>query len=209
MLPTFQIQSLPNERKYCYSSWGYNLIGCVASTVTGKSLSRLISEYVLNPLEMNKTTFDYHIASTYPMSLPHSLDRDGNLQVLHYQRVNTVYHAGAGLYSNTADMCKLMRFFLNNGRSNSGEVLLTRNSLEEMLYKHIEKSNDPGNYYGLGVSIRKYAERFLYGHAGNYHPYNSSVYFDQKTGCGIVTMFNSHATDLRFTITEMIIDMIE
>ena len=98
---------------------------------------------------------------------------------------------------------------MNDGCSNSGKVLLTKNSLEEMLYKHIEQSSDPGNYYGLGVAMHKYADRFLYGHKGNYHPYNSSVFFDQKTSCGIVTMFNSPAEDLRLAIVEMIIDMLE
>ncbi len=38
-IPTLEMHSLPQEGKYCYSNWGFNLIGTVASKVTGKSIS--------------------------------------------------------------------------------------------------------------------------------------------------------------------------
>ena len=88
-LPTFTLGSTPGEGKYCYSNWGFNLAGCVASAVTGKSISQLFTEYVLEPLGMDKTTFDYYIASTYPLSLPHNYDAADKLQVVHRQRINT------------------------------------------------------------------------------------------------------------------------
>lgn len=69
-LPTFE-DLLPCGEQFLYSTWGYNLIGTVASAVTGKSIPQLLEEYVLKPLGMQFTTFDYHVASTYPLSLPH------------------------------------------------------------------------------------------------------------------------------------------
>lgn len=208
-VPTFTLGSLPEEGKFCYSNWGFNLTGCVASTVTGKSISQLLAEYVLDPLGMDTTTFDYQIASTYPLSLPHRVDKDGNLCVIHHQRINTAYYAGGGLYSNATDMCKFARFFLNEGVSDAGERLLTEKSFADLITKHILKSEDPKTYYGFGTFVRAYKDRYIYGHTGNYDPYNSSIFVDKKTGCGVVTFFNSHVADARYTIPETVFDMIE
>jgi CubicO group peptidase (beta-lactamase class C family) len=168
ILPTFKNLPIAGQCGYQYSSWGYNVIGTVASTVTGKSLSALIDEYVLRPLGTERTTFDYFIASTYPLSMPHKRDKKGNLCALHYQRFNTVYHAGAGLFSNTTDLCRLLRFFMNDGCTDSGERILSQDSLNQMRFPYNQRSNCPEDYYGLGRFIKPYADGFMYGHTGNY-----------------------------------------
>ena len=199
LLPDMPLANLPEENKYLYSSWGYNLIGTVASTVTGKLYTKLISEYVLDPLGMTTSTFDYQIASTYPLSLPHRKNPDGSFRVVHQQRINTVYHAGAGLYSNASDMCKFARFLLRGGVSDSGERLLKEETFRDMIAKHSVRCLDPEVNYGYGIFARAFKDRYIYGHTGNYDPYNSSVYVDYKTGCGVVTFFNSHITEIRNT----------
>lgn len=208
-LPTFPLGSTPGEGKYCYSNWGFSLAGCVASAVTGKTISQLLSEYVLTPLGMDRTTFDYYVASTWPLSLPHTADGEGKFSVIHRQRVNTAYYAGGGLYSNTTDVCKLMRFFLNGGVTDSGKLLLSEASLQDMLSKHVVKDGNPGHYYGLGMFVRPFRDRYIYGHTGNYAPYNSSYFVDMKTGCGVTTMFNTQVSDIRYHIPEMIFEMLD
>lgn len=207
-VPTFALGSLPEEKKFCYSNWGFNLAGCVASTVTGKTISELLSAYVLEPLGMSMTTFDYQVASTYPLSLPHRMTADG-LQVIHHQRINTAYYAGGGLYSNATDMCKFARFLLRCGVSDTGERLLKEETFRDMIAKHTVKSTEPEIYYGYGTFVRAYKDRCIYGHTGNYDPYNSSIFVDMKTGHGVVTFFNSPITDLRNTIPEKVFDILE
>lgn len=124
-IPTLPMASLPGEGVYCYSNWGFNLAACVAATVTCKSLTDLYKEYILDSVEMDKTTFDFHIAATYPLSLPHKPGADGKPQVIHHQRINMAYSGGGGLYSNAEDMCKWARFLLRGGIADSGERLLT------------------------------------------------------------------------------------
>ena len=208
-LPGMPLATLPEENVFCYSSWGYNLIGTVASTVTGKLYTKLMSEYVLEPMGMTTSTFDYQIASTYPLSLPHRYTQDAGFQVIHHQRCNTVYHAGAGLYSNGTDMCKFARFLLRGGVTDSGERLLKEETFRDMIAKHALKSAVPETYYGYGTFARVYKDRCIYGHTGNYTPYNSSIFVDYKTGYGVVTLFNSSITDLRTRIPEMIFEMLE
>lgn len=208
-LPDMPLTSLPEENQFVYSSWGYNLIGTVASTVTGKLYTKLISEYVLEPLGMTTSTFDYQVASTYPLSMPHDRTPDGGFRVEHKQRINTVYHAGAGLYSNATDMCKFARFLLRGGVSDTGERLISEESFRDMITKHAVKSTEPEINYGYGTFIRAFKERYIYGHTGCYNPYNSSIFVDPKTGYGVVTFFNSEVTDIRNIIPEKAFDMLE
>ena len=53
----------------------------------------------------------------------------------------------------------------------------------------------PGDYYGFGVQILKYADRFLFGHTGNDDPYHTAVFADKKIGYGVAvfiyTMFTA------------------
>ena len=210
-LPTLKLSSLPGEGKYQYSTWGYNLIGCVASVVTGKSLSQLVSEYVLDPLGMTATTFDYEVASNseYPLSLPHIVS--DNKHKVDKLLINTAFNAGAGLYSNTDDLCKFARFFLNGGVSDSGERILSEQSVNDMLAMHSVRSES--SYYGMGIILNSFAGRYIYGHTGSYYGQNyyCSFYMDPKTGCGVVTLTNSPATDKNFRmyVPQMIFNMLD
>ena len=210
-LPTLKLSSLPGEGKYQYSTWGYNLIGCVASVVTGKSLSQLVSEYILDPLDMTATTFSYEVASNLeqPLSQPH-ITSSGKHKV-DKLLINTAFNAGAGLYSNTEDMCKFARFFLNGGVSDSGERVLAEEYLKMMTSMQIERSDT--SYYGFGVSANLFAGRYIYGHSGTYYGQNyfCSFIMDAKTGCGVVTLMNTMPTDknFRMLVPQMIFNLLD
>ena len=197
-LPTLKLSSLPGDGKYQYSTWGYNLVGCVASVVTGKSLSQLVSEYILEPLDMTATTFSYEVASNLeqPLSQPHITS--GGKHKVDKLLINTAFNAGAGLYSNAIDMCKFARFFLNDGVSDSGERILSEESVKAMTSMQIERAAN--SYYGFGVSANSFAGRYIYGHSGTYYGQNyfCSFIMDPKTGCGVVTLMNSMPTDKNF-----------
>jgi CubicO group peptidase (beta-lactamase class C family) len=209
ILPTLPMASVPGDNVYCYSNWGFNLSACVATTVTGKTLTDLYKEYILNPLHMDKTTFDFQIASTYPFSQPHRMGKDGKFEVIHHQRINMAYSGGGGLYSCAEDMCKWARFLLRGGVTDSGERLLTPESYADMCSKHILREPATGTYYGYGMFVKPYKDRYVYGHTGNYNPYNSSIFMDKKTQLGVVVLMNSPAEELRFVIPEMVFEMAE
>ena len=208
-IPTLPMASLPGEGVYCYSNWGFNLAACVATTATGKTLSILYKKYILNPVGMDQTTFDFYIAATYPLSLPHEPGPDGKPAVIHHQRINMAYSGGGGLYSCAEDMCKWARFLLREGVTDSGERLLTPESFADMSSKHILCEVESGTYYGLGLFVRPFKGRYIYGHTGNYDPYNSSIFVDKKTGLGIVVLLNSPARNVRYEIMEMVLEMAE
>lgn len=208
-IPTLPMATLPGDGAHCYSNWGFNLIACVATTVTGKTLSDLYKDYVFDPMGMDKTTFDFQKAATYPLSLPHKQGADGRLCVIHHQRINMAYSGGGGLYSCADDMCKFARFLLRGGVTEAGERLLTEESFADMCSKHVLRETTTGTFYGLGMFVRPFADRYIYGHTGNYDPYNSSIFVDHKTGLGVVTLYNTNNSELRFKIPEMIFEILE
>ena len=209
IVPTLEIATLPEEGVPLYANVGFVIAGYMASKVTGKPLAQLLDEYVIQPLGMERTTLDFFRAATWTFSQPHFQLEDGGFEVEHRQRINTYYHACGGLYSNTTDMCRLARFLLNRGVNDSGERLLKEETIENMFTKHTLKDINPGDYYGLGIHIHKYEDRFFYGHSGNIHPYNTSVFVDYETGLGVVTLMNSDASDMRFAVPETIINIME
>ncbi|MBQ7767763.1 MAG: serine hydrolase [Oscillospiraceae bacterium] len=208
-LPMLPMASVPGDNVYCYSNWGFNLAACVATTVTGKTLTDLYKGYILDPLEMDKTTFDFQIAATYPFSLPHRLGKDGKFEVIHHQRINMAYAGGGGLYSCAEDMTKWGRFLLRGGVTDSGERLLAEETFGDMCSKHILRESATGTYYGYGMLIYPFGDRYVYGHNGNLDPYNSSIFIDHKTGLSVTVLMNSAAPNIRIELMEMIFAMAE
>lgn len=207
-LPKCEMATLPEDETFQYSNIGLSLAGQVAASVTGKMYSTIAKEKIFTPLGMDKTTFDLHEALTYPFSLGHKEDENGKLWVIHYLRMNTLFRASGGLYSNVIDLSKLLRCMLNGGRSDSGEHVLNSEHIE-LMHTLKSKRQDSDDFYGLTTHMHKYKDRFLYGHNGQSTPYSTSVYIDKKTGYGIVTLMNTDRANLRTDIPDMILDMIE
>lgn len=208
-MPGLKIATLPSEKVNRYANVGFVLAAEMGTRVTGKTVPQLWKDYVLDPLGMNMSTNDFYRAASYPLTQPHDYDENGNIFQVHYHRHHTMYVAGGGLYSTTPDLCKLGRFLLNYGKTDSGEQYLSRETMENMFTKHTIKDINPGDYYGLGIHIHAYKDRFFYGHSGNIHPYNTALFVDHVTGIGVAVFINCPHGDLRFLIPEMIIEMAE
>lgn len=207
-LKDLEFASLPNDGRYLYSNWGIRLASYIAQIRTGRMFSELAKEYVLKPLNMNKTTYDLRVAATYPLSLPHIENEQGELEVVHYIKENAARMAAGGLYSDVRDLCKLARFLLNNGKNDFGEQVLSAECLKQMFTKHAIQDKQSGDGYGLTMMLRQYRNRFLCGHLGSAPPYALSLFVDHKSGYGIVTLMNTERNELRYAIPEMIFDIL-
>ena len=210
--PHLEIAHLPSESVFGYANMGFTLAGHIASKLTGKTISELFEEYVLEPLGMERSTMDFYKAATWPFSQPHEPDGD-SWTVTHYQRINTLYSAGGGIHSNAMEMAKLARFLLNRGVTDSGERLLSEASIDQMFEKHSVWESEHGDFYGMGIHIHNHkcsqGVRCFYGHCGNYHPYHSSVFVDPKTGYGVSVLMNTAAEPLQCGMSDALIELLE
>ena len=205
LLPWIELKALPEEKVHIYSNIGFALLGQIAAAVTGKSYSQAVEDSILKPLGMTRSTYDFYIAATYPYSCPHVRCEDGTLKTVHDLRRGSLYTASGGLYSDAADLCKFARMFLRRGISDSGERVLSEDSVSLMQGKHAPRDN--GDWYGYAKVVHPLGDRVVYGHGGSNLPYNTGVYYDYKTGLGVVVLMNTEAADLRVGIPEMIFEM--
>ncbi|MBO5973385.1 MAG: beta-lactamase family protein [Clostridia bacterium] len=205
ILPWVELKAMPEDKVHIYSNIGYALLGQIAASVTGGSYSQAVQDNILTPLGMNKATFDFYIAATYPYSCPHLRGENGELTVLHDLRRGSLYTASGGLYSDSADLCKMARMFLRGGIADSGERVLGEDTLKLMQGKHMPRDN--GDFYGFATVVHPLGYREIYGHGGSNLPYNTGVYYDYRSGLGVVVLMNTEAADLRVAIPEMIFEM--
>lgn len=198
--------SYPGDGKYLYSNLGIRLAAYIAELETGKPYSILARELVLAPLGMDNSTYDLRVAATYPLSLPHD-DIDGRLVPQHYIKENAARLAAGGLYSNTSDLSKLARCILNDGKSDCGTQVVSKNTLLEMLTPVSLARNDGVDGYGITMMTNNYKDGVMVGHLGDAHPYGASVFADRQKGVAVVTLMNTFRSDVRCRIPEMILGM--
>lgn len=198
-LPSLEMQ-FPLGEGYLYSNWGIRLASLVAEKATGKPFTQLACERVLQPLGMDRTTFDLHIAATYPICLPHT-EENGEFRVFHMLQENAARQAAGGLYSNAIDLCRLARCLLNNG-----EKVLQKSSIDEM--KKVRGKPKAFDGYGITLFSHNGENGQVYFHPGSAPPYATSLYIHPASGLGIVTLMNTQRDSLRHTIPNTILAML-
>ena len=201
-LPTAEIFSLPEENKYRYSNWGIRLASLVAEVKTGEKYSALAQKYVLDPLGMTDSTFDIRDAITRHISLPHVIDEDGKLSVVHHMKENYARLAAGGLYSNAIDLAKLARMLLSDGKNDNGEAVISKETACEMRRKHANAGENI--YYGLTMRIDERGDAVMRGHLGSAPPYATSMFVNDELGIGVITLMNTEYKELRDDIPQAI-----
>ena len=203
MLPGMEMFSRPGDGIFLYSNYGFVLLSYIAQRVTGKTYSQLAKELVLDPLGMPHTHYHLGEIVTYPLALPHRENEAGELYIRHkLSSVESRFGSGE-VFSTPADLCKILRLLMNYGISDSGERILSENSVQEMLTPHISREND--DHHGLGIHVRNFEGLCLYGHTGWLPPYRASIYFEAEQSLGIAIALNTDKPDIREDIMRLIL----
>ena len=203
-LPQLDME-FPLGKGYVYSNWGIRIASLVAEKVSGRKFSQLATERILVPLGMHRTTFDLHIAATYPVSLGH-IEENGVYKVFHKLQENAARYAAGGLFSNSVDLCCLARCLLNEGFGDNGKRILQNSSIEEM--KRARGQTLTSAAYGITLFQDHYKDKMIYYHPGSAPPYATSLLIHPDSGLGIVTLMNTQRNHLRRKIPETILDML-
>ncbi len=203
-LPAAKLVAKPGEGKYLYSNLGIRLASLCAERVTGKRFTELVEKTVLTPLDMGETTFDLRVAATYPLSVPHERDADGN--PVPYRRIkeNAARMAAGGLYSNAEDLCKMARCLLRGCKCEDGTPILREETFREMCRVHAVA--DEQYSYGLTMRMQQVGGHTIYGHHGYAPPYSSALFVDPVSGYGVAIMLNTDCTEMRDRILRLVFE---
>ena len=159
------------------SQFGYqNLMfitaGKVIERVSGKTWSQFVSERILMPLGMSRTTTSVkNLKDNY--SMPHN-ESGGKLRVLHLGNVDGA-SAAAGLNSSVADIAKWLRLQLGRGKF-EGKQIFSEQRAGEMWSANTILSTNPFpvkdaptrlfSAVGLGWFLNDYRGRKVVSHGG-------------------------------------------
>ncbi len=139
-----------------YSGGGYTVMEKVVEDITGKPLEVYMSESILAPLEMVRSTYQQPLGTEHHSEA--SAAYDGNGQILEGYWHNYPEQAAAGLWTTPTDLAKYC-IEVQQVLAGKKTALLTRETIEEMLTKHM-------NNWGLGPSLQGDDDLLQFGHGG-------------------------------------------
>lgn len=177
----------PDAGSYLYSNWGVRIVAQAMTAVTGKLFSELCREYVLAPLGMAHTTFDFQRAATYSLALPH----EQGPVVSHYIPINAARYAAGGLFSCVDDMTALARLILNRG-----QPLVSAASWEQIVKPYAFTNREHTHTYGLTVMNRIFCGLPATGHTGSAMPYRSCIWAFPKEQIAVAFVCNTEGSEI-------------
>ena len=202
LIPRLEMFSDPGDGVFLYSNYGFAIASYLAQTVGGKPFTALVRELVLEPLGMDRTFYDINQWCTYPFSLPHK-EEDGVFSVIHNITSEGTRFGSGEIFSNPTQLCKLMRLFMRKGVADSGERIISEQTMEEMLRPQQPREN--GHMHSLGLHHRNYGEFSCFGHTGWLSAYRSNMFVCPEKGVGVALMINTNRDKIRDEIVETMI----
>ena len=175
----------PGER-FAYSNEGYVLLGDVIEANTGREYGRYVAEHVLDPLGLDRATFD---DAAFAMDDDHAtlyLHEDGETVAASVPTRELSRPAG-GLFASVDHLGRYARLFLNEGTLDGHEVVAPE-SVAALTEGRVDTPSGP---YGYGWRTRESCGRDLIGHAGSIAVSSAYVGFSPEAGLGVAVAANS------------------
>lgn len=143
--------------KFCYSNYGYKLLGFIIEKVTNKDVFQVQNEFVFEPLKMSNTFINDGIYDDNTVTFYSSIN--GELEKAKYVYNNSMYSSGCHL-STSEDLIKLGNGYLFPNRILKQETLIELIKSQKLM--DYSKTN-----YGIGFFVGKDGyNNFYYGHGG-------------------------------------------
>jgi CubicO group peptidase (beta-lactamase class C family) len=170
-------------RRFHYSNLGFGVLGEVAARLRGRPWLDLVTDEVLRPLGMTRTTARPAGRAARGWAVHPWAD-----VLLPEPEHDAVAMAPAGqLWAPLTDLARLGAFLLGD----IGDVL-SAGTLEEMAVPAgIDSDADGWSAYGLGLQVVRVDGRTLVGHTGSMPGFLAGVFVDREAGLGSLCLANA------------------
>lgn len=176
-----------------YSNTGIDIGAAIVEVVTGKGWDEFLKERVLDPLEMENTTFnpsDKQLANSVQMykvkaGKKAEFQAFANSMPLPHNGPTVFPSAGAGLWTNAADQIKFYKMLMNLGIGDNGVRILKEETVLELIAKNSRPKKLGGYSLGLAVNSRgDIAHGGAYGTSArvNWKKKQMALWVTQQTG---------------------------
>ena len=204
--------------KWAYSNAGINTLGRLIEVCSGQPYAEFIQQRLLEPLDMNSTTFWPDVTLQASLATPYRKDKTtGELVAATNTRFSlplqnkarTALPAG-GLFSTANDLAQFYQMILSGGKLN-GQRFLRRETLQLMTTNQLgdlpKVSFAPGMHMGLGFHIvdqpTGVTESLAHGSFGHGGAYGTQAWVDPVRKVAYILLLqrtdlpNSDGSDLR------------
>lgn len=169
---------------YSYSSYGYNLLGAIIESASGKSYGDYMRENVWLPLGMNDTRMDDPL-EVIPNRVRGYQMVNGEVKNSEFIDISSRFAAG-GTRSTVPDLLKF-------AKGMSGGKLLTKESYE-MMWTSLAAKDGRFTDYGLGWQTNSINGHFTVSHSGGQQETRTLLYIFPKQNFAIAAAINFEDT---------------
>ena len=166
---------------YEYSGGGVTLMELALSDAHNRPFVDLMSEEILNPLGMKRSSYAQPISSEHDKNAARAHDREGESRGPKWH----VYpeHAAAGLWTTPTDLSLFIIEIQLSAQGNSNRIL-SQTMVQEML-------NPVGvGPFSVGFSVSKHGEGWYFSHSGSNWGFRALTLAHKVKGYGLVIMTN-------------------
>lgn len=154
-----EIAADPGEEFFYFNS-GYALLGQIIEEVTGMSYPEYIEKEVFEPLDMDRSRFDYDEEEGDIMT-PYFMGEEGPEETPYPLR--EIGHPGGGLLSSANELSNYLIMNMNDGEF-KGDQIIDKELLEKAHQPHIERETGD---YGYGWAVKDFEGETFIGHSGS------------------------------------------
>lgn len=164
-----------------YSGGGYSIIQLMITEAGRQPFDQFMKAEVLDPLEMNQSTFATSLPLNWRKLAATAYDAEGKAVAAGWR----IYpeSAAAGLWSTPSDLAKVILEVQKTIDGQSSKVL-SSNMASLMLKRGLGE-------YGLGFFVEDLGDRTSFSHSGGTEGYRAQLYGYTHSGQGVVIMTNS------------------
>jgi CubicO group peptidase (beta-lactamase class C family) len=197
----------PMRQTFLYNNLMFSAVGQIIESKSGKTWEQFLTERILTPLDMGKTTFTISDMLKFPdHGVPFREKRDSFelYQIPYYEDTEGVAPAG-GIISNIDELSHWLIALMNDGKYD-GKQVLPADVLKATMEPAIGLPNVGPTlgywellapYYGMGRMMATYRGRLITFHGGDLGGFHSQVSFlpHEKIGV-IVFVISDHSAPL-------------
>lgn len=124
-------QLTPLGTQWSYNNSAFSIAGLVIAKLTGKTFETALKELILDPLGLRRSFINPHDVMTHRFAVGHAPLNDQTRVLSPWVLARSNWPAGA-ITASAIDLIRYGRFHLGDGKSASGDRILSRESLTSM-----------------------------------------------------------------------------
>lgn len=181
----------PPGVRMAYCNPNYAILGYIIEKLSGKPYDQYLLDNLLTPIGMGNSNFN--LRSKLPQDTKEYCFEKGKLKQI--KSVTLLSGAAGALWSNPADMVKLIQLFLRNGAP-----LFVPQTITDIETPHSSLAARSGlkSGYAMGNQDAFFGTKFSFrGHSGLVGTCLSSCFYNREMNIGYVLASNSNASNAR------------